>query len=279
MKRSFLLFLFFIIPTAHAYDFKVLSWNVYMLPKPLKESLQNTRTRIIPEQLKNTNYDLIFMQEAFTGSFRNAVRSAMKKTHPHTYYLGNRFRRITLFGSGLMVLSKFPVKILGSTYFYTCSGADCFADKGAALMEITLPGGQKVHVMNTHMQASNFRGSIRMKQLGQIKALLARHAQADIPQFLVGDLNIDDDEPEFQLGLALLGMDYARPTGPITYTTGRVNSCYKTGSKKDWVDHMWFDNYTGITATNMSVKNFEFERNGKVCPSSDHHAIEAEFYF
>jgi len=279
MKRAYLLLLLFILPAAHAYEFKVLSWNVFMLPKPLKDSLQKTRTKVIPEQLKNTDYDMIFMQEAFTSDFRGAVRSALKKTHPHTFYLGNPYRRFTVFGSGLYVVSKFPVKILGYSYYKNCSGADCFAAKGAALMEITLPGGQKVHVMNTHLQASNRHGSIRMKQLAQIHTLLVRHGQPDIPQFLVGDLNIDDDEPEFQLGLALLGMDYARLTGPIMHTTGRANPCYKAGASSDWVDHMWYDNYHGIDASTMRVKNFEFERNGKVCPSSDHHAIEAAFRF
>ncbi len=273
------LILFFLLPVSvFAYDFKVLSWNVYMLPKPIKFSLQNTRSEIIPAQIKQTNYDLIFMQEAFMGSFRNKMRTALKATHPNTYYLKNHKFPIPVFGSGLLVLSKFPVKLIDHIYFLHCTTADCLASKGAAMMEIMLPDQQLVQVVNTHLQATKGAGAIRMKQLGQIHQMLIRNRKEGVPQFLIGDLNIDVHEPEFQMGLALLGMNNAVLTGPILNTGGRPNECFKTGHDFEWIDHMWFDNYS-ITSSEMRVKLFEFERNGKICPSSDHHAIEAAFHF
>lgn len=279
MKIFFvLLFLLTFIP-AEAHEFRVLSWNVYMLPKPIKSSLQKTRTRIIPEELVKTNYDMIFMQEAFTQGLRSGVRKKLKATHPHTFYLKNRRFPTAVFGSGLYVLSRYPVKLLDHVYFSNCRSADCFAHKGAVLMEIILPQGQKVHVVNTHMQATDSGGRIRLKQLGQIHAMLARHSEPSVPQFLVGDLNIDPAHPEFELGLSLMGMDYARLAGPIRHTTGRVNSCYKVGGDQKWVDHMWFDNYHGISATHLRVRIFDFVRKGKSCPLSDHHAVEASFRF
>lgn len=277
--KLFLAALIFFVSTAHAYEFKVLSWNVYMLPKPIKVSLQKTRSQIIAQDLKRTDYDMIFMQEAFKKSFRDKVRKSLKATHPHTYYLKNRKFPFAVFGSGLFVLSKYPVKLLEYMYFTSCRSADCFAHKGAALMEIILPGGQKIHVANTHMQATAAGGAIRMKQLSQIQMMFAKYQDPQVPQFLIGDLNIDVNQPEFQLGLALMGMDYARLTGPILHTSGRVNKCFKVGNHQDWVDHMWFDNYSGITATNLRVRNFEFQRKGQTCPLSDHHAIEASFHF
>jgi hypothetical protein len=118
-----------------------------------------------------------------------------------------------------------------------------------------------------------------MKQLAQIHSLFARHSQPDIPQFLIGDLNIDDDEIEFQMGLDLLGMNYTQLTGPILYTGGISNPCFKTGSARDWIDHMWYSNYHGILATQMQVKPYLFGHRGRTCPLSDHHAIEASFTF
>lgn len=277
MKKIFLFF--FLLPlSAFAYDFKVLSWNVYMLPKPIKLSLQKTRTKIIPAQLKETNYDLIFMQEAFMGSFRSHLRTAMKASHPHTYYLKNHKFPLPVFGSGLFVLSKYPVKLIDHIYFRQCTTADCLASKGAAMIEIMLPDQQLVQVVNTHLQATQNAGAIRMKQLGQIHQMLLRNRKENVPQFLIGDLNIDIHQPEFRMGLDLLGMDYARLGGPIRHTGGRPNECYKTGDGLDWIDHMWFDNFN-VSSSLMQVKVFEFERNGKICPSSDHHAIEASFHF
>lgn len=279
MKKFITILSLLILSTAHAYEFKVLSWNVYMLPKPIKKSLQNTRTKVIAEQLKNTDYDLIFMQEAFTNSFRNTVRRAMKATHPYTYYLKLPSFPYPIFGSGLFVVSKFPLKLIDHVYFRNCTSADCLASKGAAMMELTMPDGQKVQMVNTHLQAIESAGAIRLKQLGQIHSMTMKRRQRGVPQFLIGDLNIDVKEPQFQMGLALMGMQHAELTGPILWTSGRSNPCYKTGSGHEWIDHMWFDQYSGISASEMRVRSFDFDYNGKSCPSSDHHAVEAEFYF
>jgi endonuclease/exonuclease/phosphatase family metal-dependent hydrolase len=279
MKKIQWLILIFFVTSAHAFEFRILSWNTYMLPSPIKESLQKKRISLIPGKLKETRFDLLFMQEAFMKSFRTSVGKALKKTHPHTYYLKSPSFPFPVFGSGLYVVSKYPVKLLDRVYFKSCTDADCFAAKGAALIEITLPNGDKIQVSNTHLQATENAGAIRMKQLGQIHRMLLRHRDPDIPQFLIGDLNIDTNEPEFMLGLSLLGMDYTHLTGPILWTSGRKNSCYKTGSRHEWVDHMWFNNYPLLTNTNMRVRNFSFVQDGAVCPLSDHHAIEASFRF
>lgn len=279
MKKLLFLILIFTLQTVHAYEFKVISWNVYMLPSPLKKSLQKTRTAIIPGKLRQVKFDLIFLQEAFMKSFRMALLKKLKTTHPHTYYLKSPSFPVPVFGSGLYVVSKFPVKLLDHIYFQDCRNADCLAAKGAALIEITLPQGQRVHVVNTHMQASESAGPIRMKQIRAIHRMLLRHHREDVPQFLIGDLNIDFNDPEFMLGLNLLGMDYARLTGPVTWTSGRTNPCFKVSPGYDWVDHMWFNNYPGISATSMQVRDFSFRRRGVNCPLSDHHAIEASFRF
>ncbi len=276
---KFFLLLFVLIPvSSFAYDFKVLSWNVYMLPKPIKNSMQKTRSGIIPGQISQSDHDLIFMQEAFMKSFRNKMRDGLAKTHPHTYYLKNNRFPIPVFGSGLFVLSKFPLRLIDHIYYTSCASADCLASKGAAMIEITLPDNQLIQVVNTHLQATVGAGRIRMKQLGQIHRMLLRNKKENVPQFLIGDLNIDIHQPEFQMGLNLLGMNYAQLTGPILNTGGRPNECFKSGSTLDWIDHMWFDNYS-ITSSEMRVRLFEFQRRGKTCPLSDHHAIEASFHF
>lgn len=279
MKKTFFIFLLFFLSSAHAIDFKIISWNAYMLPSPLKKSLQKTRIATIPGKLQEVDFDLLFLQEAFMKSFRLNIRRTLKNSHPHTYYLKSPSFPVPLFGSGLYVVSKYPVKLLDHIYFQSCTSADCFAAKGAALIEISLPNGDKIQVSNTHMQATPNAGSIRMKQLGQIHRMLLKHHNPEVPQFLIGDLNIDPSEPEFAAGLSLLGMDYTRLTGPILWTSGRSNPCYRAGNSHQWVDHMWFNNYPLITNYNMKVRDFTFSHRGKNCPLSDHHAIEATFKF
>jgi endonuclease/exonuclease/phosphatase family metal-dependent hydrolase len=279
VKVFIFIFTIFLFPLSYADELRVMSWNIYMLPSPIKESLQKTRIRIIPGKLKEQDFDLLFMQEAFMKSLRTSVKRTLKETHPHTYYLHSPSFPYPVFGSGLFVVSRFPVKIIDHIYYHSCTSADCFAAKGSALVEITLPGGEKVQVANTHLQAVESAGAIRMKQLGQIHSMLVRNSRPDVPQFLIGDLNIDFHDPEFMMGLNLLGMDYTRLRGPILWTSGRENPCFKTGHKTSWVDHMWFSNYHQISASSMRVHDFSFESEGRVCPLSDHHAIEASFVF
>jgi endonuclease/exonuclease/phosphatase family metal-dependent hydrolase len=279
MKKSLLILLTFFLQSAHGYDFRVLSWNVYMLPTPIKDSLQFTRSRAIPAALKNTGHDLIFMQEAFMATLRRKLKSALKVTHPHTYYLKNPSFPFPVEGSGLFIISRWPMKLLDHVYFHSCTDADCLASKGSALFEITLPGGQKIQVANTHLQAVRSAGQIRMNQLGQIHRMLLKHYKKEVPQFLIGDLNIDYHEPEFMMGLNLMGMDFAQITGPILWTSGRDNPCYKVGDKHAWIDHMWYDNYSGVRAHDLQVKVMDFPYEGKNCPLSDHHAVEAAFHF
>ncbi|MFL5785606.1 MAG: sphingomyelin phosphodiesterase [Bacteriovoracaceae bacterium] len=279
MKKSFIVLIVFFLQSAYAYDFRVLSWNVYMLPPPIKDSLQFSRIKAIPAALKNTSHDLIFMQEAFMSMLRSKVKSALKVTHPYTYYLKNPSFPFPVEGSGLFIVSRWPLKLLDHVYFNTCTDADCLASKGSALIEITLPAGQKIQVANTHLQAVRTAGQIRMNQLGQIHRMLLKHFKKDIPQFLIGDLNIADSEPEFMMGLNLMGMDFTQITGPILWTSGRNNPCFKVGDKHAWIDHMWHDNYSGIRSNNMQVRIMDFPYQGQNCPLSDHHAVEAAFHF
>jgi len=262
---------------AQSESLKVLSWNVFMLPKPIKQSLQSTRRKIIPQKLKGSEHDIYFLQEAFMGSFRSETIRALKKTHPHQIHL-NKWRGFPFFSSGLHVLSRYPIKAIDWTYFRNCAEADCFSTKGVLLVEVTLPSGKKVQVATTHMQASRQHGEIRRIQMDDIKRILDRYGDPKIPQLLVGDLNINNTDPEFTWSLELLGFKPLELVGPILYTSGLENKCYKGGSSRKWVDHIWHRHLRTSRSTKLRVKVFDFQHEGKTCPLSDHHAVEAELH-
>jgi endonuclease/exonuclease/phosphatase family metal-dependent hydrolase len=275
MTKLFLL-LFSLLPlTASAETLKVLSWNVYMLPKPLKESLQSTRQRVIPQELKKSQHDIFFLQEAFMGSFRSEAVRVLKKTHPHQIHL-NKWRGFPFFSSGLHVISRYPIKSVDWTYFRNCADADCFSTKGVILIEVTLPSGKKLHVANTHLQSGRRFAEVRRQQMDEVRRLLDRYEDPKIPQVLLGDLNIADTESEYAWSLNLLGFKPLPLVGPIRTTSSRVNPCYKTGNSPDWVDHIWYRNLRTNRSSNMQVRVFDFQRGGDTCPLSDHHAVEAE---
>lgn len=275
MTRLFLL-LFLSLPIlASAETLKVLSWNVFMLPPPIKQSLQSARKRFIAKELANSGHDIYFLQEAFMGSFRSEVASALKKTHPYQKYL-NKWRGSPFLSSGLQVISRYPIKSIDWVYYKSCAEADCLASKGALLLEMTLPSGKKVHVANTHLQAGRKYGEIRRSQIYEVGRLFDRYEDPRIPQLLVGDLNIADTEPEYAWSLNLLGFKPLPLVGPIRFTSSRVNSCYKTGSSSHWVDHIWYRNLRTNRSSSLRVRVFDFQLSDKTCPLSDHHAVETE---
>lgn len=260
-------------------DVKLLSWNVYMLPKPIKSSFQKERDKAIPEILKGSDYDIMFFQEAFTGGFRKQMIKELSAEYPHHYYLKRAGNLFTVFGSGVFVMSRYPFKILDQIRYKKCSGADCYATKGTFIAEVTFPSGKTVQFAPTHLNSQRENGVIRATQLLEIKELFKRHAKPGVAQVLLGDLNIDGGAPEFFEALETLQMSPTALTGPIKTTSARVNDCFKTPKTAHWLDHVWVSReHFGLQST-LQVVPTESEIKGKLCPLSDHHAVEAHLSF
>lgn len=273
-----MLAILFLSFSVQARELKVLSYNVFMLPAPIKRSLQSLRTVEIAKRLKSSDYDVIILQEAFTKSFRRVIKQELQASYPYRHYLGNNPRFPRVFGSGVYLLSKYPFKLLKEIYFKNCATADCGAAKGSFVAELSLGEGKLVQFAGTHLQAESKYAGTRMKQLKQINEMFKSVKKKDVAQFLIGDLNIQHDEPEFQAGQDLLQMDHIRLDGDIDFTGGVVNDCYKTGGDgvvTYWIDHMWA-NEVDARMLSMQVKPMPFSYQGKTCELSDHHAVEAK---
>lgn len=277
MIAKIIFFLLFIVP-AQAADLRVLSWNTYMLPKPIKMSNQEVRTKVIAEKLKGEAYDFIFMQESFTQSFRNYVGKALRSEYPYQYYLENNKFVYPFFGSGLFLLGKHPFKVVDKVYYKKCGAADCWASKGAVLIESRLPSGNIVQFAVTHLQAKEKLGSVRIFQLNQVKQMLDKNKKSGVPQLLVGDLNIDTKEPEFEQGQNLMEMSATELSGPIDHTN--VIECYKKpDAQKEQIDHIWVSRDTDLKDSSLVARDFSYEYRGKTCQAADHYAVEGQFTF
>lgn len=259
---------------------KIMTWNVFMIPKPVNWTYQQERAKIIADKLAESDYDIMFFQETFSQAARKKILRGLAKTHPYTAEPNGR-KFGTLQSSGLLIASKYPMQTLDQTVFKNCTNSDCLARKSAILVEVTLPSSKKAHFVNTHMQAWNDPKAIvvRKKQLTDIKALMARNKKEGVPQFLVGDLNVDGlKEEEFRSSLELLGMEASPLEGDIQSTNGFKVPCYKVpggDSNGEWLDHLWYRPIEGAKVISTKV----VKMNGKIkrgyCPLSDHHAVES----
>lgn len=280
MLKFFLLAVLF-MNFAQAETVRILAWNVFMLPKPIHFSLQKERTPLIIEEINKSEDDIIVLQEAFSGDFRAKLRKRTKDKYPHQYYLNRKRFSFTVYGSGVYFLSKYPLKDLGYSYYKDCTKADCFASKGVAVMEVSLPSGKKIHLGGTHLQAGGKEKSqrIRVKQLSQIKKLFESTRNENIPQILVGDLNIDALlGAEFAGALALLDMSSGALEGEPGYSNGYTIGCYsKPGDdNKQWLDHVLINpNRSQGHVISRKIRPYYGVIKGQNCPLSDHWAIEA----
>lgn len=272
-----ILFLLLLPSFASATDVKFLSWNAYMLPSPIKKSVQKVRTHVIGQQLAHSDYDILFFQEAFMGSFRKSLTERLGTEYPYSYYLKKR-RIFSIFGSGVFVMSRHPFRVLDKIRYKKCEGADCFSDKGAPLIEMDLPNGKTVQFVPTHLNAGKKNELIRQAQVKQIATLLAKHRKDGVPQVVLGDLNIEADTPEYYNALDRVEMQPVQMIGEVRTTNSVMNECFKTGTNKKWIDHIWTDSYARAEST-LEVKVFGFEYRGRKCASSDHHAIEGQLSF
>jgi endonuclease/exonuclease/phosphatase family metal-dependent hydrolase len=286
MKKfvSAMLFMtYFLAADAKAIQLKFLSWNVFMIPKPVNFSLQQPRAHLIGPLLRDSDYDVIFLQEVFNTTPKFIIADYLKKNFPHQDELGKwRGRPWKILSSGNFVASRYPFKVLDWNFYDSCFTADCFASKGVLLIELSLPQGKKAQVAMSHLQAMDLplTRSIREQQLLQIRELLTRYRKPNIPQFLVGDLNIDANNiDEYEKALAVLGMESAPLQGELDHTSGFRVDCYKTPGTENngkWIDHVWIrPNESSARVLERRVRAYSGPLAGIDCPLSDHYGLEA----
>jgi len=263
---------------------KLLTWNLFMIPKPINFSLQQTRVPLISEALLKRNDDVLLFQETFSGLARRKLIHNLKKTYPYQARLKGTFLRLN---SGLLILSKFPLKVLDKLHFKDCTNSDCFSAKGVILVEINHPDGKKIQIATTHLQAWNNQKSrdVRAKQFSEIRDLLDRFAEPTKAQILAGDLNIDGLLPhlEYNSTLSLLDMESIQLMGDIKVTNGFNVACYKTPGGEpmgEWLDHVFIKKHeTPASVVSKTVVPLSGMIKNEICPLSDHYAVEAVIHF
>lgn len=174
---------------------KILSWNIYMLPAPIIRPGKLDRARQITAHLKQADFDIIVFQEAFHHRARRIISKGLKEKYPFRYGPANKGGFSFKTNSGIWVVSRIPLNVLGTIQFKNCKGVDCYSRKGAMLLEGEVKG-KKFQILGTHLQSEDAQ-LIREKQMDQIFIeLLTKYHQPEVPQIICGDLNTESDIKE-----------------------------------------------------------------------------------
>ncbi|MBL7776702.1 MAG: sphingomyelin phosphodiesterase [Chitinophagales bacterium] len=171
-------------------DLKILSWNIYMLPKFVPVRGRVSRAHAIVDTLQQTDYDIIVFQEAFLEKARNVISQGLKNEFPYQYGPANPAQNKVRTNSGVYVVSKIPLNELGTIEYRDRAGNDAFARKGAIMLEGEW-NCKKFQLLGTHLQA-DAQPKVRKKQFEQMFAeLIAPNRKDGVVQILCGDMNTE----------------------------------------------------------------------------------------
>jgi len=176
-------------------NLKVLSWNIYMLPKIVPQKGKLDRAQAIVDEIRKSDFDVIVFQEAFLKGARQLIKAGLSDLYPYEFGPANDGGFDIRISSGVWVLSKIKLKLVNTVQFKNCALNDCLARKGAMLLEGQW-NGKTFQILGTHLQADGF-DKIREKQMDQIyRELLAENKKEGVPQIICGDMNTEREMNE-----------------------------------------------------------------------------------
>ena len=288
-------------------SFSISNWflkkNSSEIGKDAIEYHDNIRINEIINQVNNQAPNIVALSEVWSNKSKERFISELKSQLP--YYAWDENKNQFQIGSGLLLLSRFPLSPLSNRYFTryhpgSLVGDDKLSQKGFILATADL-GAQKLLIAHTHTQADDDKKAIeaRKSNLLQLQNAISQAADNSMPAILLGDLNVIGEESgtptkEYEFLCEILKplqmTDSYRTLHPNAtsapgYTYDAVNNklIARFASKdaknkvKQRLDYMFV---RGITPTSVTVPNsFTFDPPyGKgTTDLSDHYPLEGNF--
>lgn len=194
IKSKFLLSLCVVVYSLSAVattTVNVLTLNTWMIP--FQGKMAHERANLIGKNV--SEFDLVFLQEAFRSNLRHQIKTTASKKFSdlYVYQTGN------LLGNGLYNLSKFIITKKVFMPFFHCGGVQCAASKGILYMQVKLNNGYVIDTFSTHLQAYQKNAKIRSRQLKQGMKFINKMNSGAHPVLLVGDFNIIASTREYSV--------------------------------------------------------------------------------
>lgn len=237
MKRLKILpqvFLLWIFPfLLGAQELTVISWNIKFLPRILAHIGHYPLKRVAPiaYHLLHDTADVIVLQEAFDNVANRRLLKALKPLYPYHIGPANKKGAFKL-SSGILIVSRYPLKELGTVDFRSCEKEDCWARKGGLLVELSWEG-RPIQVLGTHLEAGGGR-NIKLEQYEELAGLVKDHQKPGVPQILCGDFNTRaSDNFLYPRMLETLGATDGPLTGELQYTSDHLLNDMSTYRPED----------------------------------------------
>src|SRR5690554_355735 len=150
---------------AYVDDFRLLSYNVYMLPEVLAAWNHHGRAQMIAQSDMIKGHDAVILQELFDNNPADALLNGLQAEHPHqTPVLGRTtsgwdatlgaYSNATIEDGGVAIVSRWPIEEQIQYVYKEGCGADYLSNKGFVYARIN-KNGENYHVIGTHAQAED----------------------------------------------------------------------------------------------------------------------------
>lgn len=240
---------------------RIQTLNVFGLPWPLAPDVE-PRCRRIASKIASETADVIALQEAW-GEDASAPFAM-----PYHHRASCRQPACLYGSSGLMTLSRHPIRHAESRFFDAGEGIETLVCKGILRTIVTLPDGD-LDVWNLHLQSGLDDAAIRAAQIEQLLRWLEK--DGDVHRAAIaGDFNCAPGDPEFATllaGMQRLGFVHAS-CGKPTYDA-TINPLAMKEQPKE-IDHIFVrDHGTSVAADRV----FDEPIDGQL--PSDHFGVEA----
>jgi endonuclease/exonuclease/phosphatase family metal-dependent hydrolase len=270
------------IHTEKSIHFKILSWNIAMLPIIDRLNGKNERAKAIAKELSKNDYHVIVFQEAFASQARSIINNSLKYQYPYSYGPFNKSGFSMKFNSGIWILSKVALEVKHEIEFTDNAGFDFFARKGAVLLEGTY-NGTTFQIIAAHLQDDEYPQKIRISQFNEIyQNLLIHYSDTNKPQIICGDFNTDDRILENYSGmLNHLHADDGELSGNLKITYDDISNDLLTTNIRNprRIDYILTRNSNCIKKINRKITVLKSRWGKNKMYLSDHNGVEAEIVF
>ena len=222
--------------------FKIVSWNIQMIPKiyapftKLARKKQKVRTPKIIQYLNSTNFDIIVLQEVFDKSISNKFKNDLKIKYPYCLMPQKEDFKFKL-SSGVMILSKYPLKLIKHVIFDVSKKSDKGAQKGCSLVEIKI-NNKKLLLGGTHLDSKSPESrSLQYKLIAE--NITKPFLNDSVPLLLAGDFNTNFNTAEYDSMMVNLKLNNYELNDDRPYTFDEFNTWNSKGYKS-WIDYIFY---------------------------------------
>ncbi|MBI3551856.1 MAG: endonuclease/exonuclease/phosphatase family protein [Elusimicrobia bacterium] len=274
-------------PSQGPWVLRVLTYNVHGISPTLTaqdEQIQAQslgRYREIARRLREARASgsgpqIVAIQEAWHGL---SARTATESGYPYVVKGGGaKFPKLG--GSGIYILSEFPVVASETIAYKECTGWDCVATKGALHVRVVVPElSQTLDVYTTHMNADEPPAKpadsrkARMAQIKDFAAFVRRTRDPAVPAVMAADFNFTYPGEDSALFERLVGASNSEKS---CAASGDCAGDDPRAVLKDSVDHQFYiPGRQGSLKPTRVAQTFREPHNGK--PLSDHWGLEESY--